>query len=87
MNPFLTDYKTPFNVPPFDKIQNKDYLPAFEEGIRRHNLEIDSICNNKETASFANTIEALNFSGDLLGRVTKVFYNLRDANTNDSMDQ
>jgi len=85
MNPFLTDYKTPFNVPPFDKIQNKDYLPAFEEGIRRHNLEIDSICNNKETASFANTIEALNFSGDLLGRVTKVFYNLRDANTNDSM--
>jgi peptidyl-dipeptidase Dcp len=85
MNPFLTDYKTPFNVPPFDKIQNKDYLPAIEEGIRKHRLEIDSICNNQEAPGFANTIEALNYSGDLLGSVTKVFYNLRDANTNDSM--
>jgi peptidyl-dipeptidase Dcp len=85
MNPFLTAYNTPFGVPPFDKIQNKDYLPAVEEGIRQHNLEIDSICNNTEAPSFANTIEALDHSGDLLSRVSKVFYNLRDANTNDSM--
>ena len=85
MNPFLSNYKTPFEVPPFDKIQNKDYLPALEEGIRQHDHEIDSICNNQEAPSFPNTIEALDHSGDLLSRVSKVFYNLRDANTNDSM--
>lgn len=85
MNPFLSDYKTPFEVPPFDKIQNKDYLPAIEEGIKQHSSEIEAICNNPEPASFANTIEALDYSGSLLTRVTTVFYNLRDANTNDSM--
>ena len=85
MNPFFEAYHTRFEVPPFDKIYNKHYLPAFEEGIKQHNLEIEKICENKDSASFANTIEVLDYSGDLLDRVNKVFSNLKDANTNDSI--
>lgn len=87
MNPFFTAYNTPFDVPPFDKIQNKHYLPAFEEGIKQHNSEIDKIINNSEAPTFANTIEALDYSGDLLGRVYIVFSNIKEANTNDSIDK
>ena len=85
MNPFFAPYTAPFEVPPFDKIQNRHYLPAFEEGIKQHNLEIQAITENKDSATFANTIEALNYSGDLLDRVNKVFSNLKEANTNDSL--
>jgi len=85
MNPFSEAYNTRFEVPPFDKIYNKHYLPAFEEGIKQHNLEIEKICENKDSASFANTIEALDQSGELLDKVNKVFSNLKDANTNDSI--
>ncbi len=87
MNTFFGEYKTPFQVPPFDKIHNRDYLPAFEEGIKEHNAEITAITDNPEAPSFANTIEALDRSGHLLDRVDKVFYNLRDANTNDSIQK
>ncbi|MCE1200021.1 MAG: M3 family metallopeptidase [Marinilabiliales bacterium] len=87
MNPFFEDYKTPYGVPPFDKIQNKDYLPAFQEAIKRHNSEIDQIINNSEPASFANTIEAMDKSGEMLARVANVFFNVKEANTNDSIDQ
>lgn len=86
MNPFLATYNTPFDVPPFDKIQNKDYLPAVEEGIRQHNAEIDKIVTNGDAPTFANTIEALEKSGDLLTRVNIVFFNIKEANTNDSID-
>ena len=86
MNPFLATYNTPFDVPPFDKIQNKDYLPAVEEGIMQHNAEIDKIVTNGDAPTFANTIEALEKSGDLLTRVNIVFFNIKEANTNDSID-
>lgn len=87
MNPFFEAYSAPFEVPPFDKILNADYLPAFEEGIKQHNAEIDSIVNAQQTPDFANTIEALDFSGDLLSRVGMVFFNLKEANTNDSIQE
>lgn len=81
-NPFFTVYKTPFQVPPFNKIDSTDYMPAFIEGIRQHNAEIETIINNTATPDFANTILAFDKSGKLLTRVSKVFYNLNEAETN-----
>jgi peptidyl-dipeptidase Dcp len=81
-NPFFTEYQTPFQVPPFDKIDTTDYMPAFTEGIAQHNAEIDSIVNNPATPDFANTILSFDKSGKLLTRVSKVFYNLNEAETN-----
>jgi len=84
-NPFLEAYQTPFQVPPFDKIDTSDYIPAFMEAIEQHNAEIDAIVNNSQTPDFANTILAFDQSGKLLTRVSKVFYNLNEANTNPQM--
>lgn len=85
-NPFLSKYDTPFEVPPFDKIQNHHYLPAFREGMKQHEAEIDAIVKNPEAPDFANTIEALEKSGQLLNKVSYVFFNLQQANTNDSLN-
>jgi peptidyl-dipeptidase Dcp len=87
MNPFFENYSTPFEVPPFDKIQNVHYLPAFEEGMKQQNIEIKNITADPATPNFANTIEALERSGDLLTRVSNVFFNVKEANTNDSIDE
>ncbi len=81
-NPFFSDYTTPFQVPPFDKIDSTDYLPAFMEGIKQHNAEIEAIINNTAAPDFANTILAFDKSGKLLTKVSKVFYNLNEAETN-----
>jgi len=85
MNPFFEAYNTPFEVPPFDKIQNRHYLPAFEEGIKQHNAEIKIITDSEKAPDFANTIEALDYSGSLLKRVNMVFFNLKEAVTTDSL--
>jgi len=87
MNPFFEAYTTPFKVPPFDKIQNRHYLPAFEEGIKQHDAEIKIITDSEKAPDFANTIEALDLSGSLLNRVSKVFLNLKEAVTNDSIQE
>ncbi|MEI7982060.1 MAG: M3 family metallopeptidase, partial [Bacteroidota bacterium] len=81
-NPFFETYQTPFQVPPFDRIDTSSYIPAFLEGIRQHNGEIDAIVNNTGKADFENTILHFDQSGKLLTRVSKVFYNLNEANTN-----
>ena len=81
-NPFFTEYKTPFQVPPFDKIDSTDYFPAFIEGIKQHNAEIDAIINNSLAPDFDNTILAYDKSGKLLTKVSKVFYSLNEAETN-----
>jgi len=78
-------YETPFNVPPFDKIKTEHFRPAFDEAIKVHNLEIDTIVNNSDKATFQNTIVALENAGRLLNNVSTVFYNLNSANTNDSI--
>jgi peptidyl-dipeptidase Dcp len=84
-NPFFSDYDTPFNVPPFHRITEEHYMPAFEEGMRQQNLEIDAILANTEAPAFENTIEAYEYSGQLLGNVAFVFYNANLANTNDEI--
>ena len=86
-NPFFTEWKTPFGTPPFNEIENEDYLPAFKEGIRLQQEEIAAITANKEAPTFANTIDALERSGKLLDKVSGVFYNLNSALTSDTMQQ
>ncbi|MDR2824698.1 MAG: M3 family metallopeptidase [Prevotellaceae bacterium] len=86
-NPFLTEWNTPYSVPPFDKIKIGHYMPAFEEGMRLHAAEIDSIANNRAEPTFENTIVAMDFSGELLRKVSSVFFNLESADTNDEMQQ
>lgn len=84
-NPFFSQYDTPFQVPSFDRIYNRHYMPAFTEGMKQHDAEIEAIINNPETPTFANTIEAMEKSGQLLNNVSWVFFNLREANSNDSL--
>ena len=85
-NPFLSEYTTPFQVPPFDQIKMEHYKPAFLQGMEEQQKEIDAIVNNPEPATFQNTIAALDQSGALLRKVSTVFYGLKSANTNDEMD-
>jgi peptidyl-dipeptidase Dcp len=84
-NPFFSEYKTPFQVPPFNEIKLEHYMPATEEGIKQQIAEIKAITDNKEEATFDNTILALDKSGDLLTNVGNVFFNLNSANTDDKM--
>jgi peptidyl-dipeptidase Dcp len=87
MNPFFVEkYDTPYEVPPFHLISDEHYLPAFREGIKRQQEEIDAIVNNPESPTFENTILPLENSGELLSRVTSVFYNLTSANTSDALE-
>ena len=86
-NPFFTEYTTPFQVPPFDKIDTSHYLPAFIEGISQHDQEIAAIVENTATPDFENTILAFDKSGKLLNRVSYVFYNLNSAHTSDQMQE
>lgn len=85
-NPFLSEYTTPFQVPPFDQIKMEHYKPAFLQGMEEQQKEIDAIVNNSEPATFQNTIVALDQSGALLRKVRTVFSGLKSANTNDEMD-
>lgn len=84
-NPFLADYNTPFEVPPFDKIKNEHFKPAFEEAFKQHTAEIDAIVKNTEEPTFENTILAYENAGKLLSKVSTVFSNLNSANTNDDL--
>jgi peptidyl-dipeptidase Dcp len=84
-NPFLSEYTTPFQVPPFDQIKNEHYMPAFEAGIKEQQAEVEAICNNAEPATFENTILPFDKSGQILDRVSNVFFNLNECLTNDEM--
>ncbi|MCT8986835.1 M3 family metallopeptidase [Shewanella phaeophyticola] len=84
-NPFFKPYGTFFEMPDFAKITTDDYMPAFEAGIAELQQEIAVIANNPQAPTFANTIEAIEFSGDLLTRVSSVFFNLTGANTNEAL--
>ena len=86
-NPLLTESKLPFGAPQFDKIRNEHYMPAFEQGIAEAKAEIDAIANNPETPTFENTIEAMEYSGETLDRVSSIFYNLMEADVNEQMQQ
>lgn len=86
-NPFFQEYTNEYGAPPFEQIKNEHYLPAFEEGMKQHQAEIDSIVNNPEAPTFANTIEAMEYSGELLNKVSTVFFNLQSAETNDEINK
>ena len=85
-NPFFQSYENEFGAPPFDKIKTEHYMPAFTEGMKQHQAEIDSIANNTEAPTFANTIEKMDFSGELLKKVSSAFFNVQSADTNDDLD-
>lgn len=84
-NPLLSKYQTPYETIPFHLIQNKHYLPAFEEAMKEHLTEIDAIVNNPAAPDFENTIVALERAGSLLTRVSSPFYNMLSAETNDEL--
>ena len=86
-NPFFGQYMTPHETVPFDRIKTEHYEPAILEGIRQQNAELDAIIQNPEKATFSNTIEAFENSGDLLDRVTSVFGNMLSAETNDGLQE
>jgi peptidyl-dipeptidase Dcp len=84
-NPLLSEWKTPFGVPPFEQIKTEHFLPAIEEGIARHNREVEAIAKSPAQPTFPNTVEALDASGRLLEKVSAVFSNLTSAETNDAL--
>jgi len=84
-NPFFKPYDTPYGTPPFDKIKIEHYEPAFDEAIRQHKVEIETIAANPFTPTFQNTIAAMEYSGEMLNRVSGVFFNLLSAESNDEM--
>ncbi|WP_285487432.1 M3 family metallopeptidase [Amycolatopsis taiwanensis] len=81
-NPFATASDLPFGLPPFDRITDEHFAPAFEAGLTEHAAEIEAIAGNPEPATFENTIVALERSGRLLHRVSIVFFNLTSSDTN-----
>lgn len=86
-NPLIAEWNTPFEVPPFDKIQNSHFKPAILEGINDHQKDIQAIVDNKEQPSFENVIAAIDNSGETLNKVTTVLYNLTSAHTNDELQK
>ncbi|MFO7526880.1 MAG: M3 family metallopeptidase [Ignavibacteriaceae bacterium] len=86
-NPFFTEWNTPFQTPPFDLIKDEHYLPALKEGIKQKRNEIDFIISNREVPTFQNTIEAMEKSGKLLSKVSRVFSNINSANSNPELQR
>ena len=84
-NPFLGEYNTPFDVPPFEQIKNEHYMPAFEEGIKQQKAEIEAIVNNPEAPTFENTVLALDLSGMLLRNVELTFFSFTESMSNDTL--
>ena len=80
-------FNTKHNTAPFSKIKNEDFLPAFQKGIELAKAEIDAIVRNPIKPTFENTIEALAFSGDVLDRISSIFFNLNSAETNDEIQK
>jgi peptidyl-dipeptidase Dcp len=81
-NPLLTPWTTPFGVPPFGEIKPEHFLPAIKAGIEQQRKEIEAIAGNPAPPTFANTLEAMENTGELLSTVTPVFSNLQSSNTN-----
>ena len=84
-NPFFAAFETPYGAPDFNNIKNSDYEPAFMKGIQQHEEQIEAICESKEEPTFENTVEAMDNSGEILERVSSVFFALLDADTNDEL--
>jgi peptidyl-dipeptidase Dcp len=87
MNPFFEPSSLPYHLPPFDRIHDADYAPAFERGMADQRKEVDAIARAAEPPTFDNTIVALERTGRLLTRVSKAFFNLNQSNGNDAMQK
>ncbi|PKH67780.1 peptidase M3 [Flavobacterium sp. ALD4] len=87
MKILTTKFNTKYDTAPFSKIKNEEFLPAFIEGIALAKAEIDFIVENEEAPTFKNTIEALDFSGYTLDRLSSIFFNLNSAETNDEIQK
>ncbi len=86
-NPLLNEFKTPYGVPPFDEINNEDFIPAAQVGMKLHEEEIAKLTANNDAPSFENTIVALETSGAVLDQVLTVFYNLNSSLTSDEIQK
>ncbi len=86
-NPFARPSTLPFQAPPFDRIKDGDFKPAIEEGMRRQLAEAEAIADNPAEPTFANTIESMERTGDLLRRVQRVFSGLAQSNTNPTIQK
>ena len=86
-NPFFTSYNTPFDVPPFEKIMAKHYMPAFEKGMADGRAELGALLKSNDEPTFINTIVPFDGEGDLLTKVSSVFFSQTSANTNDSLQK
>jgi peptidyl-dipeptidase Dcp len=84
-NPFLQDWQTPFEVPPFADISAEHYGPALDQAFEEHLAEVEAIAGNTDPVTFANTIDALELAGELLRKTSAVFYNLAGSHTNDAL--
>ena len=85
VNPFFAEWDTPYGIPPFETIRPADYLPALRAGIEQQNAEIDAITANPDTPTFENTIVPLELSGQLLAKVTGVFYNITETDRTEEL--
>jgi peptidyl-dipeptidase Dcp len=86
-NPFFAESTLPLKYPPFDKVKDSDFGPAFDRGMAEQIMEVEAIANNAEAATFKNTIVALEKTGQVLGRSAAVFFNLTGADTNDAREK
>jgi len=86
-NPFFNEYETPFGVPPFEQIKAAHYMPAYLKGMEEEQKEIKAIINNPKAPTFGNTIKSLEYSGQLMNKVSRVFGSLNSANTNDTLQK
>ena len=86
-NPFFQSYNTPFVTPPFNEIKTEHYEPAFDKGIIQLEKEIQEIAENKQPATFENTIVALERSGKLLEKVSSAFFNVLDGHFTTSLPE
>ena len=87
METLTTTFNTKYNTAPFSQIKLEDYKPAFIENIAQAKAEIDTIIKNSDAPTFENTVEALDFSGQALDRLSSIFFNLNSAETCDEMQK
>ena len=85
VNPFLTEWDTPYGIPPFEQIQAADVIPAIQAGIEQQTAEIDAITSNPDAPTFENTIAPLELSGRILSKVVGVYYNIIETDRNDAL--
>ncbi len=86
-NPFFSEYDTPFGVPPFDRVENEHFIPAFEKGMEKEKEEVEAILSNEEGPTFENTIIAMDKAGEILNKVSYVFFGLSSANTSPELQE